>query len=116
MKKKSLALLLTLAMVFAFALSACGGGSGTAESAEDIAGGDPLIVVTEATFAPFEFTEDGDDAIVGFDVDMMEEIAADQGLIIQWKNLEFDSLIPALQSDQGDIICAGMNKLQPSQS
>ena len=111
MKKKSLALLLTLAMVFAFALSACGGGSGTEESAEDIAGGDPLIVVTEATFAPFEFTEDGDDAIVGFDVDMMEEIAADQGLIIQWKNLEFDSLIPALQSDQGDIICAGMNKL-----
>ena len=25
--------------------------------------------------------------------------------------MEFDSLIPALQSDQGDIICAGMNKL-----
>ena len=109
MKKKSLALLLTLAMVFAFALSACGGGS--EEGGEEAAANDTLVVVTEATFAPFEFTEDGDDTIVGFDVDMMEAIAADQGLTIEWKNLEFDSLIPALQSDQGDIICAGMNKL-----
>lgn len=109
MKKKSLALLLTLAMVFAFALSACGGGS--EEGGEEAAANDTLVVVTEATFAPFEFTEDGNDEIVGFDVDMMEAIAADQGLTLEWKNLEFDSLIPALQSDQGDIICAGMNKL-----
>ena len=109
MKKKSLALLLTLAMVFAFALSACGGGS--EEGGEEAAANETLVVVTEATFAPFEFTEDGNDEIVGFDVDMMEAIAADQGLTIEWKNLEFDSLIPALQSDQGDIICAGMNKL-----
>ena len=42
---------------------------------------------------------------------MMAAIAEDQGLTLEWANLEFDSLIPALQSDQGDIICAGMNKL-----
>ena len=111
MKKKSLVLLLSLAMVFAFVLSACGGGN----SGEDTSGGGDeaaaLKVVTEATFAPFEFTEDGSEEIVGFDVDMMNAIAEDQGLTIEWVNMEFDSLIPALESNQGDIICAGMNKL-----
>ena len=113
MKKKSLALLLVLTLIFTFALSACGGG-GSEESADGGEGGEEtavLKVVTEATFAPFESTEDGDDTIVGFDPDMMEAIAEDQGLTLEWVNMEFDSLIPALQSDQGDIICAGMNKL-----
>ena len=107
MKKKSLVLLLALAMVFTFALSACGGGSSDDSGEESAA----LKVVTEATFAPYEFTEDGNEDIIGFDVDMMEAIAADQGLTLEWENLEFDSLIPALESKQGDIICAGMNKL-----
>ena len=109
MKKKSLILLLSLAMVFTFVLSACGGGS--SEGGEEAAADETLKVVTEATFAPYEFMEDGNDEIVGFDVDMMEAIAEDQGLKLEWENLEFDSLIPALESKQGDIICAGMNKL-----
>ena len=104
MKKKFLAMLLTVAMIgtMAFALSSCGGSEESSET---------LKVVTEATFAPFEFTEDGSEDIIGFDVDMMNAIAEDQGLNIEFVNLEFDSLIPALESDQGDIICAGMNKL-----
>ena len=106
MKKKAFVLLLAFAMVLAFALSACGGGS--SDSGDEEA---TLRVVTEATFAPFEFTEDGDDEIKGFDVDMMNAIAEDQGLKIEFINMEFDSLIPALESDQGDIIAAGMNKL-----
>ncbi len=111
MKKKSLVLLLAFAMIFTFALSACGGGSSeeSSEAAEEETA--VLKVVTEATFAPFESTEDGDDTIIGFDPDMMAAIAEDQGLELEWVNMEFDSLIPALQSDQGDIICAGMNKL-----
>ena len=111
MKKKSLVLLLALAMIFTFALSACGGGGSSEESSDAGEETAVLKVVTEATFAPFESTEDGDDTIIGFDPDMMAAIAEDQGLELEWVNMEFDSLIPALQSDQGDIICAGMNKL-----
>ena len=105
--KTMLALMLGIMMVFA--MTACGGGSsdsGEGEAAE----GDTLKVVTEATFAPFESTDE-DGNIIGFDVDMMNAIAESQGLKIEWVNMEFDSLIPALQSNQGDIICAGMNKL-----
>lgn len=104
-------LVLALGIIMVLSMAACGGSGSSTESAD---GGEEqavLKVVTEATFAPFEFTQDGDDAIVGFDVDMMNAIAESQGLQIEFVNMEFDSLIPALQSDQGDIICAGMNKL-----
>ena len=107
--KTMLALMLGIMMVFA--MTACGGSSdsGDSEAAEGGEGG-TLKVVTEATFAPFESTDE-EGNIIGFDVDMMNAIAESQGLKIEWVNMEFDSLIPALQSNQGDIICAGMNKL-----
>ena len=108
--KKFLALLLGIVMIFAF--TACGGSdSAEGEAAEGGEEAVTLKVVTEATFAPFEFTEDGSEEIQGFDVEMMNAIAEDQGLSIEFVNMEFDALIPALQSKQGDIICAGMNKL-----
>ena len=84
MKKKALVLLLAFAMVCAYALSACGGGS---DSSEEGSEGAVLRVVTEATFAPFEFTEDGEEEIKGFDVDMMNAIAEDQGLQIEFMNM-----------------------------
>lgn len=107
MKKKTLALLIALTMVFTFALTACGGG-GEEPVADE---GTTLKVLTNAGFKPYEFKEEGSDEIVGFDPDMMAAIAEDQGLTLEWIDMEFDSLIPALESGQGDIICAGMNKL-----
>lgn len=102
MKKKISVIMLAIVVIAAFALTACGGGEEESTT---------LKVVTEATFKPFEFVEDGSDEIQGFDVDMMNAIAEDQGLTIEFVNMEFDALIPALDSNQGDIICAGMNKL-----
>ena len=107
--KKLFALIIGAMMIVS--LTACGGGGAESTEGGSEEAAAPLKVVTEATFAPFEFTEDGDETIKGFDVDMMTAIAEDQGLELEWVNLEFDSLIPALQSNQGDIICAGMNKL-----
>ena len=111
MKKKTLVVVLAAIMALAFALTGCGGSGGGDSAASVAEEGDTLKVVTNATFKPFEFTEDGEDEIIGFDVDMMNAIAEDQGLSIEFVNMEFDSLIPALESNQGDIICAGMNKL-----
>ncbi len=111
MKKKSLVVLLAAVMAFAFLLSGCGGSDEAASEGSAVDNSGTLKVVTNATFKPFEFTEDGEEEIIGFDVDMMNAIAEDQGLTIEFVNMEFDSLIPALESDQGDIIAAGMNKL-----
>lgn len=95
---------LMLAMTLILGLCACSsGGAGDKKKV--------YKVVTEATFAPFEFVEDGSDEIKGFDVDMMTMIAEDAGIEIEFVNIEFDALIPALESGQAEIICAGMNKL-----
>lgn len=61
---------------------------------------------TNAEFEPFEYLQNGE--IVGFDVDLMEEIAKYMGKEIEWKNISFDGLLPALQAKKLDVIIAGM--------
>lgn len=69
-------------------------------------GAGKLYVGTNAEFQPFEYLQDGE--IVGFDVDLMEEIAKLMGKEIEWKNIAFDGLLPALQAKKLDVIIAGM--------
>lgn len=67
------------------------------------------VIGTEPYFPPFEYADANvSSEIIGFDVDLMNAIAADQGFKVEWKDLEFDALIPALQSGQIDIIVSGM--------
>ncbi|MGF6907684.1 basic amino acid ABC transporter substrate-binding protein [Fusobacterium sp. PH5-44] len=65
-----------------------------------------LYVGTNAEFEPFEYLKDG--KIVGFDIELMEEVSKLIGKEIEVKNLAFDGLLPALQSKKIDIIIAGM--------
>lgn len=65
-----------------------------------------LYVGTNAEFQPFEYLENG--KIVGFDVELMEEIGKLIGKEIEWKNIAFDGLLPALQAKKLDVIIAGM--------
>lgn len=104
--KKLLAILLVLTM--AFTLAACGGGS--EEPAEDAAEGMPTYkVAMEPTFPPFDTVNVETQELDGFDVDMMNAIAEDQGFKLEWVNMGFDGLIPALQAGNIDIIASGMN-------
>lgn len=106
--KKLLVVLLTIAMCALF-MAGCGGDSKTANDS-DI----PCYrVVTEATFPPFDSTDDQGN-FVGFDYDLLAAIGEDQGFTFEVTNMEFDALIPALTSDQGDIIAAGMNCDDPA--
>ena len=68
---------------------------------------DVLRVGTEATFPPFETTDD-DENIIGFDIDIIKEIAADNGWEIEVVHLPFDSLIESLQTNKLDIAIAAM--------
>lgn len=67
-----------------------------------------LIVGTEATFPPFEMTNDKSE-IIGFDIDLLSAIAAEEGLLVRFKDTGFDSLVPALQSGSIDIVASGMS-------
>jgi len=67
-----------------------------------------IVVGTEPTFPPFESKDEAGN-FVGFDIDMVKAIAAKQGLEVEFKDLPFDSLIPALQSGQIDMIASGLS-------
>jgi len=99
MKKSIIAILLALVLVFS--MTACGGGS-------DAEGDVPVLKVgTEPTFPPFD-TTDEDQNIVGFDMDLIAAIGADQGFDVEFVNLSFDGLIPSLKNGDIDIVAAGM--------
>ncbi len=94
--KKLLAIVLVLMMVLG--MVACGGGE------DDVI---TYKVLTEATFPPFD-TVDEDGNIIGFDMDLISAIAEDQGFAVEFVDMPFESLIPALEAGNGDIIAAGM--------
>ncbi|MFC4248213.1 transporter substrate-binding domain-containing protein [Natribaculum luteum] len=79
------------------AVAGCLGGSGD----------DVIVPGTASGFPPFEFTEDGE--LVGFDVDLAEEVIERAGYEVgDWTDIEFDSLIPSLTEGDIDFIAAAM--------
>ncbi|MGL5123320.1 MAG: basic amino acid ABC transporter substrate-binding protein [Fusobacteriaceae bacterium] len=68
--------------------------------------GKTLYVGTNAEFEPFEYLENG--KIVGFDIELIEEIAKILKIDIKMENMAFDGLLPALQMKKVDIVIAGM--------
>ena len=101
MKRTTKLLTMTLAAVMATCtLTACGGSSK----------GDALTFGTNAEFPPFEYvTSNG--AIGEYDgIDMAsaKQIAEDNGMTAAVENMEFDSLLVALQNGQIDAVIAGM--------
>ncbi len=61
----------------------------------------PLRVVTDATFPPMEFVKDGQRT--GFDIDLVEALGKEMGRKIEWIDIDFKGLIPALQSGRADM-------------
>lgn len=101
MKRTTKLLTMTLAAVMATCtLTACGGSSK----------GDALTFGTNAEFPPFEYvTSNG--AIGeydGIDMAIAKQIAEDNGMTAAVENMEFDSLLVALQNGQIDAVIAGM--------
>ena len=62
---------------------------------------DNLVIGTEATYAPFEFTNDKNE-IVGFDIDMINKICDEMKVSCKIVNQSFDGLIPSLKTRRID--------------
>jgi len=92
---KRLSLILVTVFVIALVLSGCA---------------KPAVVkvATDATFAPFESTDDKGN-LVGYDIDLMNKIAEKAGITIQWENVPFDSALAGLASCQYDAAIAAIS-------
>ena len=84
-----------LAAVMTLSLAGCGGEKKTT-----------LVMATNAEFPPYEY-RDGDQ-IVGIDAEIAQAIADDMGLELVIEDMQFDSIVPAVQSGKADIGIAGM--------
>ena len=65
-----------------------------------------LYVGTNAEFPPFEYLDKG--KVVGFDIDLVKAIGEKLGMEVVIKDMAFDGLIPALETNKIDIVIAGM--------
>ena len=91
MLKKLLSLLLLLSV------SACG------DSENDV-----MRLGTSPDYPPFEYKKDG--KIIGFDIAAAELIAQKMHKKLKIYEMDFNSLIPALQSGKVDFIASGLTK------
>ncbi len=71
-------------------------------------GAKKLYVGTNAEFKPYEYLENGE--LVGFDVGVMNALGKKLGYEIEWVNMGFDGLLPALQMKKIDAVIAGMSQ------
>ena len=77
------------------------------ESPEDVdRSNGTLVMATNAEFEPYEYHE-GDD-IVGIDADIAQAICDKLGYELKIEDMEFDSILPAVQSGKADFGAAGM--------
>ncbi|MCD6503033.1 MAG: basic amino acid ABC transporter substrate-binding protein [Thermoplasmata archaeon] len=68
-----------------------------------------LVVGTSADFPPFEYKDPNTGEIVGFDIELIKLIAQRLGYDrVEIKDMDFDSLIPALDAGQIDVAIAGI--------
>ena len=99
-----------LALAAALAFAACGddddGGtdvSGVPELEDGV-----LTVGSDIAYAPFEFFQEGTEIEDGLDIDLAIAIAEELGVEIEFLNTGFDGIIPALQTEDFDILVSAM--------
>lgn len=122
MNKKRLAFLLTGAMLLGSALAGCSSSdtsgadgdttttTGSSAAADDTqlktAQDGVLTMATNAFFPPYEFYEG--DEIIGIDAEVGKAIADKLGLEFEIADMDFETIITAIQSGKADMGMAGM--------
>ena len=105
--KKITLVILALAVIFGLMLSACSpASSGDGGTTGEGLGGKKLVVAHDVNFPPFEFLKD--DTYTGFDLDLMNEISKVANFEIEYRPMDFNGIIPALQANQVDMSIAAM--------
>ncbi len=100
-KLKKVLVAAVAAVVMMTSLTACGGGAAESSS---------IVFGTNAEFPPFEFVTSGGTIgdYDGIDIAIAKQIGDEMGKEAQINNMEFDSLLIALQNGQVDAVIAGM--------
>lgn len=104
---KRVLVVVTLLVAASLVLSACGGGT-AANHLEAIKEAGVIKVGTSADYPPFESVDESGNK-VGFDIELMTEIAKRLGVKLEWVDMPFDSLIAAVQEGKIDAAISAFN-------
>lgn len=119
--KKKLFSVAALVMACTMALAGCSGSSEKTDETESKGGEDNVLTVAmECGYAPYNWTQPNDangalpikdspDFAYGYDVMMAQKIADELGMELEIVKLDWDSLVPAVQSGKVDCVIAGQS-------
>lgn len=102
-------LLLVLLLIVVSAstlLTACRNSEGDT-SLSDIKKAGVIVVATDDTYPPLEYNDGG--KIVGYDIDLMTEIASRLGVKAEFVSTKWDGLLTGLAGRQYDAVISSMN-------
>ncbi|WP_237448145.1 ABC transporter substrate-binding protein [Nocardioides flavescens] len=106
-------------ITLALSLAACGGGDDDSNASDGSGDGGSssqdlglmkdgtLTVGMNLQFKPEMYLDD-DNEPAGYDVDLLNDLADEMGVKLDIVNLDFDGLIPGLQSKQFDMVSVGL--------
>lgn len=82
----------------------------TAAQAADLPdlGGQTVVVVTENAYPPLQFIEPGTGNAIGWEYDAMAEIAKRLNITVEYENISWDAMIPAVSQGQYDLGMTGI--------
>nr|WP_052144503.1 transporter substrate-binding domain-containing protein [Halalkalibacter okhensis] len=78
------------------------------EETEQADGETTLIMGTSADYPPYESVDLATGEIIGFDIDIAKYITEELGYSLQIEDMDFNALIPAMESGRVDFVLAGM--------
>ncbi|MFU8649690.1 transporter substrate-binding domain-containing protein [Lysinibacillus sp. RSDA_15] len=108
MKNKLFMMILVLAIGV---LAACGAKEDDANNSNADSSTDKQVlkVGTSADYAPFEYVDAAKgEEIIGFDIDLIKLVGEKIGVDMQVQDMDFNSLVPALQAGKIDVVISGM--------
>ena len=104
---KRFVVFISLLLAVSLLLAGCGAGK-SASHLDAIKDAGVIKVGTSADYPPFESVDESGNK-VGFDIELMTEIAKRLGVTLEWVDMPFDSLIAAVQEGKIDASISAFN-------
>jgi polar amino acid transport system substrate-binding protein len=100
-------IVLVLVIVLGVLLAGCQQ-AGEGSVLDKIQAANKVVVGTSADYPPYEYIDETG-KMVGFDIELMEEIAKRMDVAVEWQDMPFDSLIAAVQEGKIDMSISCFN-------
>ncbi|MGH2395424.1 MAG: basic amino acid ABC transporter substrate-binding protein [bacterium] len=113
MSRKSLWILSSIILIVVFGVAACqqrqAQQPGTTQTGKlpDL-GGRTIRVATDATYPPFEVVDKTSNQVIGYDIDLINEICRLVNCKPEVKNAKWEGIFPALQKGDYDAVLSGV--------